>query len=379
MDEHGIQQGLEHDAQWIEERMPKNVTKKEAAQIAQRLRDFMMKHKKTQSAIAKACGINPSYVSQIVNERFESKMDFSEAAKKIINYIDSFERKFRRKKTVGSYVKTEVAKRIGMVVKQTEAFSDDNEAKIGFIIGDAGHGKSLCLREYAKANRNSIYVPLDATMTSTAIFAAIAEALKKDTSGTLKTLSARLIKELKEWNMVVMLDEASSLNVHKLDQLRQIITVRCKCPLIIAGNNHLLNTINQSAAKRGYESLDQFRSRVICTANLDKLAATPGGGLYNAEEIRRLYEYGGIKLTRDAVESLKKICSMELSGRLRTCSHIVSAIHLSPMFGRGKSIDALIIRSVIEQLGLQISDEIKVGIKEIITETKEQVVAAKAG
>ena len=212
----------------------------------------------------------------------------------------------------------------------------------------------MCLREFAEANKNSIYIELDAMMSSTAIFGEIAKRLKVNVSGTVAAISKRVANGLKCKNMIVILDEASSLSVKQLNQLRQIIVVKGRCPLVLAGNADLLKTVMQRSAKRGYESLDQLTSRVMAVLNLDELSSDKDGGLYTAEEIRKLYEFGGLRLTPDAVDTLRLICRTPKSGRLRTCSHIIAALHTSGAVRDLGYINGKIIIAAIEQLGLPV-------------------------
>ncbi len=351
MNENDIQRGLELDARQITERIPVEMTQGQVDEVRQRLIQFMKDKSLTMGKVAKAIGVNVSVISQFKNKRYPGRIDT--LINKLVHYMDSLSRRDRNPRNRG-YVNTTIAKRIGTAIKQTEAFCETHEAKIALIIGDAGHGKSICLEQYARANKNSLYVALDSTMTSTAIFSAITKALGRDASGSLRTLIRSLEKYLSERQLTVMLDEASSLSVHKLDQLRQVITIKCNCPLIISGNNHLLGTINQSSTKRGYESLDQFRSRLTFILNLDEIAASKDGGLYTADDIRKLYEYGGIRLDSSAVKTLGRICNVAQSGRLRTCSHIVTALHMSAIVKKQACIDHKFIMAAIKELGLPV-------------------------
>ncbi len=277
--------------------------------------------------------------------------------KKLTAFMDSYVRR-KKSQTGGGYIETSVAREIGTLIKQVDAFSDDNEAKIGVIIGDAGHGKSICLREYARARPDCVYVVLNDTMTATHMFGAICKALKLDDTGSAKKLTKRLIDRLEKKNLTVLLDEASGLNVHKLSMLRQVITISARCPLVLAGNGHLLSTLNQPAAGRGNESLDQFRSRMVRLLNLDEMAGSKDGGLYTSDEIRMLYQYGGINLTTDAVVALKKICQSPQTGRLRTCSHVIQALHLARAVPAGGAIDARLVIAAIRDLGLSATQQL---------------------
>ena len=369
---------FEQDAQMREERIPMKVTATEAQRVAAKLQKFMADRGLKQIEVAKMLGVGIAKLNQFLRGKYTAKKGLEELINKGLQLIESFSRKDERVKSK-PYIETTVARQIAALISKTEAFSD-MEGKIGLVIGDGGHGKSICLQQYAKANRNTVYVELDDAMTSTAMFAAIAEKLNIDSSGSLTNVTRRLIDSLFYRYIIIMLDEASGLNVQKLNQLRQIIVVKARCPLILAGNSDLLKTVMQPKTRRGCESLDQFTSRLSYILNLDEFAANKDGGLYTPEDIRRLYQYGGIRLTGDAVNTLRKICKTERSGRLRTCSHIIAALHTSRKVLKSGLIDAITIISAIEQLGLPVKVWLPVMTKDATREEQEgKTAVAKAG
>jgi hypothetical protein len=165
----------------------------------------------------------------------------------------------------------------------------------------------------------------------------------------------------------------------QLDELRQIIVVKAHCPLILAGNNDLLKTVKQTTIKKGYAALDQFRSRLFAVLNLDELAADGDDGLYSAEDIRRLYEYGGIRLLNSAISTLKRICMTPGTGRLRTCSHIVAALHLSRAVADRGYIDGASIIAAIEQLDLPMREFLPLAIMDSSADEDAEQALIKAG
>lgn len=365
-----VAKAFEQNAMVREVRIPMTQDKTAEQSFIKTLRLFMADNKVSQKALAEKIGVSDTAISQLINGRYPG--DTETLIKKIADYCDTVERRKKVDKGAG-YVDTTVARKIFTVIKQTQAYSDDHEARISLVVGDSGHGKSICLKQFARVNANSVYVLLDDTMSSAAVFSEIAKALKIDFAGGVKTLTARIVERLAGREMTVILDEASALDVHKLNQLRQIVTVRCKCPLIVAGNAHLLSTVNQDVMRRGYESLDQFRSRMLCILNLDELAAAGGGdgGLYSADEIRKMYEYGGISLTRDAVKRLQSICRTGQTGRLRTCSIIIAALHKAIEIQREEIITGEHIVSAIVALGLPIKDRLPVLTVEAVKEDSQ--------
>jgi len=366
MSEDGIQRGLDRDARIVAEQVPGAVTPEAVEQVKASLRQFMKAQGLSQAKAAGLLGVSHTMISEFLGGRY--KGNISKLVNRIVGLVNSYERKERQAEGK-RFIETAVAKRIHTLIVQTEAFSGE-EGKIGLIVGDGGHGKSVCLRQYTEANKNSIYVSLDATMSSSGMFAEIARRLKINHSGSLGVIASRIARMLRSRQMIILLDEASWLSVKQMDQLRQIVVIKGRCPLVLAGNEDLLKTIVQQTTKRGYESLDQFRSRVVMVLNLDELASDGGGGLYTPEEVRRLYEYGGIRLIGDAVDSLRRICKTPKSGRLRTCSLIIAALHRAGVVQEAGSIDGRMIAAAISQLGLMVEGWLPLAVDREETEQK---------
>ena len=341
------------------------------AKTASTLDQFMEELGLTNTHVARAIDVSTSVISQVRRGIYPGDLD--QVSNKLHNYMESVRRK-REGGVNDQFVETTVAKKIQILIAHVDKFSL-HEAKIGMVIGDGGCGKSRCLEQYTIANKNAIYLQLDRTMNATRIFAAVAKKLKIDSSGSLAAIAERIVDALEGRQTIIILDEASYLNVSILDQLRQVIVVKGKCPLILAGNNDLLNTINQSTVRRGYESLDQFNSRLMMVLDIDRLAADPDGGLYTPADIRKLYQYGGISLSTDGVNRLVQIAKSPKMGRLRSCTTIIVALHT---YCKAKDIDCItreLIDRAIPELGLPIKNKLAT-----IPETRvEQEIKTKAG
>lgn len=327
------------------------MTEKATNKLADRLRRVMAERELSNTHIARALGVSSSVISQFLNHKY--KGDTVTLANKVKHYIDSITRKERRRSGKPAFVDTTVARRIGSLISNTESFSDE-EGKIGIIIGDGGHGKSHCMRAYAKSNKNTIYIELDDAMAMRTVFGEISAEVGLEGYGSLDSITRRLIDNLQHRHIIVMLDECSGLSVSMLNKLRQVIVVKSRCPLILAGNHGLLNTINQPTTRRGHESLDQFTSRLMAILNLDEIKVGRSGDLYTLDDIRKLYQYAGVKLVGGAADALRKICRTPRSGRLRTCSHIISALHSSGIVRRTKQITAQLIIDAIVELDLPV-------------------------
>ena len=371
-----IQKGLEQNARVIKERIPEQAGDAEVADVVARMRGFMAEHNFRQATVARMVGVSPSTLSEFLTGKYKGNL--TKLVNKVINWMNSVARK-KERINPKPYIETEIARRIATLIVQTEAFSEE-EGRIALIIGDSGHGKSICLKQYAEANKNTLYIQLDATMGSLRIFVEIAKRLRIASTGSLSEITRHLVENLRPRNIIIMLDEASNLTVKQLNQLRQIIVIKARCPLILAGNADLLRTVIQPMTKHGYESLDQFTSRLMGVLNLDELASHKGDRLYTSEDIRKLYEYGGIRLTSGAIDTLKKICMTPRSGRLRTCSHVIAALHTSRVLDQKGWVDSALIIAAIEQLDLPIKIWLPLITEDFVEQdTQGNEISAEAG
>jgi|GEM_PF-776893 len=381
MIDRSIQKALEQDAQIISERIPTVMEQKEA-QVIIDFKDFLEARKISQTKAAKMMDVSSTQLSQVLAKKYEGRLgDILNKMVHLMNSITRRERNVRNK----PYVETSVAKKIEAVIKHTDGFSRE-EGKIGLIIGDSGHGKTRCLEAYAAVNKSVIYVELHRGMKTTMIFAEIAKRIGGIiTYGFLSTITQGIITKLSNMRSIIVIDEASFLNVYQLDLLRQIISVKSRCPMILAGNSDLLKTVLSPTTKRGCESLDQFSSRLMQILNLDEDASSGDGGLYTADDIRKLYDGSGIKLTTDGIKTLRAICKTPHTGRLRICSVVIDALFISRPYmesqkkQRELEVDAELILSAIKQLRLPVKERLPVAVFDRDeTETERQAVA-KAG
>jgi len=379
MVDNDIQKGLEREARLVTERMPMDATELNAREKAKSLREFMKARGYTQNLIAERIGMTSGVISSFLKGDY--KGDVPALINKVVDLINSVtsrERRIRNK----PYIKTTVAKCIGDLIAQTIAFSQDQgEGKIGLVIGDSGHGKSTCLRQYASAHENAIYVEMRTTMTSRSLFAQVAthHRIGEGEDGSLDSIAERLIKNLRKREVVIIIDEASGVTVTQLNQLRTVLVVSACCPLILAGNRYLMDTVMQKSTRRGFESLDQFRGRLMRILNLDAMASEKdGGGIYTVEDIRKLYEYGGVRLMPDAIKLLRRICLCPQTARLWTCGHIISALLTSGAVTEDGKIGAARIVQAIQLLGLPLA--LPLYVKDAAEEEAgESLAEAKAG
>lgn len=350
-DDH-ISAGLDRDARAVEFRLPERLDAAAMEIFAGDVKAFLAAHKIRQVELGRWIHRSDTVISAFLNCNYTGNVE--EIAGKIAAVLNTVARK-KRQAPRERYVSTGTAKRIGTLITEVQAFGED-EGRIGLVIGDSGHGKSVCLRAYAAADKNSVYAQFDDCMGVLQLFGELARAVKVKSTGTLPAVAERLIDAVRDRHLLVMIDEASSMSPKLLNRLRQVLVVKGGCSLILAGNADLLHTIRDKSRRANTESMDQFNSRLMSILNLDELAGDPDDPLYTADDVRRLYEYGGIKLSRDAVDALRRLMMMPGSGRLRTAGVIVAALHMSAMIRERGIIDAAAILSAAVELALPVCD-----------------------
>lgn len=375
MTENPIRRGLEQDAQIISERKPEPMSQTTKQNImmeyAERLKAFMADNDISQKQMAKLIGQSATTVNQLLKANY--KGDVEKMISKVVEVINSYDSRSRHKGS--GYVETTIAMAIGGLIKNVDGYSGDNEGCIGVVIGDSGHGKSECLRQYAKVNQHGYYIQLDDSMGTRDIFAAIGRAVGTTESGLKSVIARRIIDKLCDRHAILFIDEASSLNVSVLNQLRQVIVDQSACPMILSGNADLLKTIESGRSRKGYESLDQFQSRMLRVLNLDEIASNGDGGLYSPKDMQKLYQYGGIKLAKSAIKTLRKICCVPQTGRLRTCNKIIAALHTSSIVKKEGSIDGELIIAAISELRLPVERKLPLIRNKEISEPSQQQLA----
>jgi DNA transposition AAA+ family ATPase len=110
-----------------------------------------------------------------------------------------------------------------------------DDADIAVVVGDAGTGKTTALRRYQAESHSAWLVEVDASFTKNVLITEIARVMGVDQKGGMTAVISRIIEALKEWDGVLIIDEADYLSDSSLELIRQIINDKARTGVVLAG------------------------------------------------------------------------------------------------------------------------------------------------
>jgi DNA transposition AAA+ family ATPase len=128
-----------------------------------------------------------------------------------------------------------------------------DDADIAVIVGDAGTGKTTALRQYQAESHSAWLVEVDASFTKNVLITEIARVIGVEQKGSMTVVIGRIIEALKEWDGVLIIDEADYLSDSALELIRQIINGKARTGVVLAGLPRLeykLHNDNEQLASR---------------------------------------------------------------------------------------------------------------------------------
>ncbi len=148
---------------------------------------------------------------------------------------------------------TQTLDNVIMAVSFAEAAGD-----ISLIYGDAGLGKTVSLKHYARMHPDAIYIELkDCDKSVKGVCEKILSRLGKMQSGTDRVLVDAIIECLTETPRLIIIDEAQHLSVRALENLRAVNDVT-ETGIVLCGNP----TVYDRMHGRGQAHFAQLYSRI---------------------------------------------------------------------------------------------------------------------
>ena len=169
--------------------------------------------KRTQADIARAVGIGGSTLNRFIKGNYPNPISIVEK----INMLMENEEQRKLSPKAPDFTTTSISKRV------LDAIEYCNLLQVGGVIyGDAGVGKTMSIREYAKTNPLCIYItasPLFSTISGMNDLIAEELGCKEKNS---KKLYLDFIDKLKGTNRILIIDEAQHLTRKTLDYIRSL-------------------------------------------------------------------------------------------------------------------------------------------------------------
>lgn len=183
-------------------------------QARQLLREYKERTGKTQSQIAKELGVSDGQLSSFLSGTYKAPYTMLPKVEQLVQISDQKE---IAPKEPGFQRTT-----VSGIVMDLIAYCHI-QGKIGVAYGDAGIGKTMGIREYARTHPDSAVVitisPCFATMTGVNELLAEELRIREKVSRKIQT---EAIKKLRGSNRVVIVDEAQHLTVRVINHLRCI-------------------------------------------------------------------------------------------------------------------------------------------------------------
>ncbi len=266
----------------------------------------------TRKEIADVTGLNRKYISQYSNGKCLESIEKVEESlrnhfKSIGRWTEQPEQSAQKEGKPSGYITR--AEQIGIIsgindIYKAKAICDLSYSKREFnlIYGRPGTGKTIAIREFAKAHPGTYVVTCSRSTKSKTLFMKIADALGIISYGSTDMLSMRIAREIKRKASptLIIIDEADLLKINALEDLRalydevnatdELNAKERKLGIVLCGNEKLVEDIAIYAAERedykrlqdrighyqkmkglGELEAEKFLDRINCTKDAKKM------------------------------------------------------------------------------------------------------------
>lgn len=177
------------------------------------LKVYMQENGLSQSQVAAQIGVSAAVVNQYLQGKYGGNVEkIDEAVGQLIS------RQAEKAKSVKTdFVATPTARRILEVCGLAQALSD-----VYLVIGDAGMGKTMALKEYARTNANVLLIETDPSFTAKVMLQEICQGLSLTPAKNIHSMMTAIVDKLKGSEKLIIIDEAELLAYKPLEILRRI-------------------------------------------------------------------------------------------------------------------------------------------------------------
>ena len=260
-----------------------------------KLEVFQEKSGMSATKIAQGIGIGASTISEWKNDKYKGDVETLES--KIADYLKRHEDPAKR---IDFCVMTETTKKIFYVINTVAEYVASatragvtESAKIGFITGRAGLGKSWSLQEYKKNHDNKIiFITAEAGDNENVLLRKIAKEIKITDFmyGRMQAVKEKIKERLKNSEKIIVVDEGEHLTARAIDCIRAIGD-QTGVGIVIAGTNKLEGQI--TSGRNEYEYLYSrtvifMKLSDLNEADTKEIAGQYLGGRYDENELEKL-------------------------------------------------------------------------------------------
>lgn len=226
--------------------------------LREQFNDYLLNNNVSQASVARALGISASALNQWLSNEYKGNVD------KITESVKSFLIRQAEKK---SQIKFEIVFCNTTVAKKTFEVARichlDNE--IGIIYGDAGLGKTVALKEYARLNPDVVLIEATLGYTTKVVISKLHRAIGYDGLGSINNMFEDIVDRLRGSGRLIIVDEAEHLPYRALELLRRIYDM-AEVGILLVGMPRLLSNI------RGlHGQFLQLYSRVGIASKVERL------------------------------------------------------------------------------------------------------------
>lgn len=267
--------------------------------VLQQLNEFMELKGWTQAQVARSSGVSGGAVSQYRSGTYPGNIGTVEL--KLTQMIQREREKEKTRRLTPDFLLTEVAKD-GLEVIQIAHL----DGELNVIYGDAGLGKTMMVRQYAKMHASAILIEADPGYTARVILDELASKLGLDIKGNMHDISDAIVKNITNTGRVILVDEAENLPYRALEVLRRIHD-KSGIGIVLVGMPRLITNLKgkrgeykQLYSRAGYkleigDSLPEGDIHQIACHILPELEGRPEllNALYTESKgnARRLFKY----------------------------------------------------------------------------------------
>lgn len=290
------------------------------SRLEQLIRDlaiFSEAREMSYNQIAKAMGVGGSTLSEWRKGTYSG--DVEALNDKVEDFLSRHKYEIKR---IDFSVDTDVKTRVYYVINTIQKYVSSNvasrlleSAKIGYIFGRAGLGKTHAIREYIREYKGrGILVTAESGITAVGLIKRIARELKLDDSGNAETVKTRIRDAIKFTETIIIIDEGEHLKPAVIDLVRSIAD-QTGVGVVIAGTESLKSLV--FSQKKQYEYL---YSRAVVNMTLKDL------GIEDTSKIVRAFLKNEVDLyTEKELQDLINYIDVTVKGSARQLANLLTA------------------------------------------------------